>query len=333
MKHYRRLLFIAALSLLMVLALVKLGRVEISLNTLKRVHAGWYGLVIVSFYASVAARGWRWRRILHEMGHPVGLVYASALLTAGLFLSAILPARAGDLGRLAMLKQDHDVPIAVGLASIAAERVLDVFALLVLAGVGGWLALSGHLPPEVVQLLTGVTGLMAVGLVGLVAVPGLEQRLVDLPGLGRLPLRVQSLYRRGLDFGLTMVNSIRLLTRRPAALAVIVGQSFFIWLWDGVIIYFILLSLNIVRPFSISLFTAMTGALAAAIPLTPGALGQYDAALISLLALFGLPTADGSLTVLLLRVVQLWTFIPVSGLVTYVFGFSRALSLGEGRDV
>ena len=94
-------------------------------------------------------------------------------------------------------------------------------------------------------------------------------------------------------------------------------------------VYFILLSLGIIKPFSVSLFTAMIGDLATAVPLTPGALGQFDAVLMGLLTLFGISTADAGLTVLLLRVVQLWTFIPVSGLVTYIFGFARALNLGQ----
>ena len=96
-------------------------------------------------------------------------------------------------------------------------------------------------------------------------------------------------------------------------------------------VYFILISLGLVSPFSVSLFTAMISDLVTAVPLTPGALGQFDAALISLLTLFGLNPADSSLTTLLLRLVQLWTFIPISGLVVYIFGFSRVLNLDNMR--
>jgi hypothetical protein len=329
---YKRLFLIAALSLLMIFALFKLGRVEFSLDTLRRIHWGWYSLVIASFYAGVLARGWRWRSILKAMGYPVGLVYALTLLVAGLFLSAILPARAGDISRVAMLKQDHHIPVAKGIASIATERVLDVFSILMLAVLGAWLALAGRIPPEVLKLMLAVGVLLVFGMLGLLVIPGIEIWLREAWLIKRIvPVRLWPAYAKILDFGFSLIAGVRILGQKPAALAGIVAQSFFIWLWDGLIIYFILISLGLAEPFSVSLFSAMMGALATAVPLTPGALGQYDAALISLLGLFNVSAANGSLTVLLLRLVQLWTFIPVAGLITYIFGFARALNLNPAE--
>jgi len=334
MKKYKRLFLILALSLLMIWAVIKLGNLDLSLTTLRRINWAWYSLVVVSYYASIVARGWRWQRILQTMGWSVGFVYATTLLTAGLFLSAILPARAGDVGRVAMLRQDHKIPVAQGIASIAGERVLDVCAILTLALLGAWLALPGRMPPEVVQLIVGVGLLLVVGLVGLLVAPGIENWLREPPLLPKIaPVKLWSIYQKVLDFGFSLIEGVRILGRRPGALAVIVGQSFFIWLWDALMVYFILISLGIVEPFSVSLFAAMVSDLVTAIPLTPGALGQFDAALISLLALFGISTADAGLTVLLLRLVQLWTFIPVSGLITYIFGFSRVLQLGQSETL
>jgi hypothetical protein len=287
-------------------------------------------MVVVSFYASVIARGWRWQRILRAMGYRVGFVYANALLTTGLFLSAVLPARAGDVGRVAMLKRDHNIPVSKGIASLAGERALDVFAILTMAITAGWLALPGHLPPEVLDLMLVVGGLFLLGLVGLLVISGIEEWLREFSLLKNLlPPKLWDIYQKILDFGFSLVDGVRQLGRNPLTFAEIVAQSFLVWIWDALMVYFILLSLGIIEPFSVSLFSAMISDLATAIPLTPGALGQFDAVLISLLTLFGLSTADASLTVLLLRFVQLWTFIPVSGLVTYIFGFARALDLGQ----
>jgi len=167
-------------------------------------------------------------------------------------------------------------------------------------------------------------------MIGLLVAPGIENWLRESPLLPKIvPAKLWSIYHKVLDFGFSLIEGVRVLGRRPGALALIVGQSFFIWLWDALIVYFILISLGIVEPFSVSLFAAMVSDLVTAIPLTPGALGQFDAALISLLAMFGISTADAGLTVLLLRLVQLWTFIPISGLITYIFGFSRVLHLGQ----
>jgi uncharacterized protein (TIRG00374 family) len=334
MKKYSRLWLILILSVLTIFALVRLGNIDISTKTLTRVNWGWFSLVVISYYTSIVARGWRWRHILKTMGWPVNFVYAATLLVAGLFLSAILPARAGDIGRVAMLKQDHKVPIAQGIASIASERVLDVFAILTMAILGAWLALPGRIPPEVLQLMIGVGLLFVVGLIGLLVVPGIEKWLRECKPLRALiPARIWSIYQKILDFGFSLIHGVRMLGQKPRALIVAVGQSFFIWIWDALMIYFTLGSLGLIAPFSISLFTAMVSDLVTAVPVTPGALGQFDAALISLLSLFGLSASDTSLATLLFRFIQLWTFIPISALVTYIFGFSRALKLSKTKTV
>ncbi len=328
---YKRLWIILALSLIMIFALFRLGHIELSWATLARVRWGWYALVIVSYYASVMARGWRWQSILKAMGWPVGFVYANTLLIAGLFLNAILPARAGEIARVVMLRQDHRVPVAQSLASIAGERALDVFTLLTLAMVGAGLALPGKIPPEVLQFMVIMSVLLGLGVIGLLIVPGIEQWLREWTLFKKLlPSQLWPIYHKILDFGFALINGVRVLAQNPLRLAFIIGQSFFVWIWDALMVYFILLSLGLWQPFSVSLFGSMVGALATAVPLTPGALGQFDAVLISLLTLFGLSTGDSSLTVLLLRLVQLWTFIPVAGLITYVFGFARALNLKPG---
>lgn len=327
---FKRLWIILALSLIMIFALFRLGHIELSWATLHRVHWGWYALVIVCYYASIVARGWRWQTILRAMGWPVGFVYANTLLIASLFINAVLPARAGDIGRVVLLKQDHHIPVSQSIASIASERALDVFSIVILALIGGWLALPGKIPAEVLQFLEVMGVLLGLSLGGLLIVPSIEKWLRELSWLQqRLPEKLWALYQKMLDFGFALINGIRVLAKNPVTLAVIAVQSFFVWIWDGLIVYFILVSLNIFEPFSVSLFASMVSALATAVPLTPGALGQFDAVLIGLLTLFNITAADASLAVLLLRFVQLWTFIPVAGLITYLFGFSRALNLGK----
>ena len=155
-------------------------------------------------------------------------MYANALLTAGLFLSAVLPARAGDVGRVAMLKRDHNIPISKAIASIAGERALDVFAILTMAIGAGWVALNGHLPPEALNLMVSVGGLFLLGLVGLLLVPGIEQWLREWLFLKKLlSEKLWDIYQKILNFGFSLVNGVRQLGRSPLAFAEVVGQSFF----------------------------------------------------------------------------------------------------------
>lgn len=330
MKKYAHLIIIAVLSAVTVLGLLRLGKIDISLDTLLRVNGWWLLLAFITFYLSIVARGLRWQHILSTMDRPVPTLYAQTLLTAGLFISSILPARAGDIGRVTMLKQDHKIPISQGVASLAAERALDVFAVLVLALIGALLALPGRVPSEVLQLMVVTGVLLVMGLVGLLAIPSLEGWLRQ-PGWlwRRIPQVVRPFYEKVVDFGFALVHGVRDLAQKPLALAAIVAESFGIWLLDALIVHLVLFSLNLHVPFSVSLVSSMVGVLATIVPLMPGALGQFEAGVISVLTLLSVSTADSSLTALLVRFISLWSFIPVSGLITYIFGFSRALSLSS----
>ncbi|RPJ56323.1 MAG: UPF0104 family protein [Dehalococcoidia bacterium] len=197
-----------------------------------------------------------------------------------------------------------------------------------MALVGAMWALQGRVPPEIWQLLTGAAVLCALGLIGLLAIPGLE-RWLRHPGRieTTIPVSIWLFYQKMLDFGFNLIHGVRALGRSPLALILIVMQSLYIWLCDALLLYVVLMSIGATSSLSVSLFAGMVSDLVAAVPITPGALGQFDAALVGLLTLFNLSTSQGSLTVLLTRLVSLWTFIPIGAAVTYIFGFSRVFNL------
>ena len=328
MKRYRRLVILLLLSIVIVWGLLRLGNIDLSPETLAQVDWGWLLLGMVIFYSGIIARGLRWQRILKAMDWSLGYVYTQTLLVAGFFLSLILPARLGDVGRVVMLKRDHKIPYAQGIASLAAERALDVFAILVLATVGAVWALQGRVPPEILQLIIGTVVLLGVGLIGLLAIPSLEGWLRH-PGKIEtwLPIKIWSFYQKVLDFGFNLINSVRALGRHPLSLAIVVLESLYIWLCDALIIYFGLLSIGAAALLSVSMFAGMVADLAVAVPLTPAGLGQFDLVLIWLLTQFNVTTAQASLTILLVRFVNLWLFLPIGAIVTFAFGFSSMLNL------
>jgi uncharacterized protein (TIRG00374 family) len=231
-----------------------------------------------------------------------------------------------------MLKRDHNIPIAQGIASLAAERALDVFAILVLAIIGAVWALQGRLPPEVLQLIMGTALLLGLGLVGLLAIPSLE-RWLRHPGQLETwaPAKIWTFYQKVLDFGFNLINSVRALGRHPLALTIAVIESLYIWLCDALIIYFGLLGIGAAASLSVTLFAGMVADLSVAVPLTPAGLGQFELILVWLLTQFEVTRAQASLTVLLVRFVSLWSFLPIGAIVTYTFGFSSILNL-TGTD-
>ncbi|MFQ5614548.1 MAG: YbhN family protein, partial [Anaerolineae bacterium] len=298
--------------------LLRLGNVELSLDTLRRIQPGYLLIAIAIHYSGFLMRGDRWRRLLGALGHPVNFTYATALVMAGWFVSALIPARLGDVARAWMLRRDQGVPMAEGFGSIAAERALDIFAILLLALLSATLALRDRTPPAVWQTIGLGTGLLVLAFVVLLLVPGLEERFLRLSGW--------PFYQKLVGFGFELLNSIRAIGRQPRLLALVAAQSFYIWFCDIFLTFFIFRSLAQAIALSVAAFISMTIDLAAAVPLVPGALGQVEATALGLLALFAVEPATGSLMILLNRAISFWTFILVSGLVTYAFGFARALN-------
>lgn len=319
-----RLVLIAGLGLLTVLLLVRLGDIDVSPDTLRRIQPGYLLAAILVHYSGFVVRGDRWRRLLAAMGHRVSFGYAFSLLLAGWFISALVPARAGDLARAGLLRREHQVPVALGLGSVAAERAFDALALVLLAlGAGVW-ALTGRTLGWIWQTAAATAGLFVIAIAFLAAIPRAEGWLA---GLLNWPF-----YHKALRFGFDLLRGVRDLSRHPAVLLVVAGQSFYIWLCDVFLAYLLLHGLGTSVPLAVAAFTAMGADLAVTVPITPGAVGQFEAAFVGLLAVFAVPASQAGLAVLFNRFISFWTFIIFSGLVTYLAGFRRMLSARDAWE-
>lgn len=270
-----RLLVIVVLGLLTVLLLIRLGNIDVGPDTLRRIQPGYLLAAMAVHYSGFAMRGERWRRLLAAMGYRVSFVYAVTLLLAGWFISALLPARAGDLVRAGVLNREHQVPLAAGLGSVAAERAFDALSLLLLAVLAGLWALAGRTPdwsPRTRgwQSAAASAGLLVLAILGLVAVPrarSLATRLFKWP-----------LYQKLVHFGFDLLDSLRELGRQPLALLLVAIQSLYVWLCDVFLAYLLLRGLGIPLPLPVAAFSALAADLAVTVPITPGAVGQFEAA-------------------------------------------------------
>jgi len=316
-----RIIVIIALGLLTVLLLIRLGDIDVGPDILGRIRPGYLLAAIAVHYSGFAVRGDRWRRLLAAMGYRVSYIYALTLLLTGWFISALVPARAGDLVRAGVLNRDREVPFATGLGSIAAERAFDALALVILTVFVGVWALADRTPGWIWQTALVTASLFVVTIVGLIAVPHARGWLI---ALFKWPL-----YRKVMNFGFDLLDSVRDLGQHPFTLLVVAAQSLYVWLCDVFLAYLLLHGLGIPLPLPVAAFTALAADLAVTVPITPGAVGQFEAAFVGLLALFAVPASEAGLAVLLNRFISFWTFILFSGLVTYLAGFGRIVTRGE----
>ncbi|MFP4189351.1 MAG: lysylphosphatidylglycerol synthase transmembrane domain-containing protein, partial [Halobacteriales archaeon] len=93
-------------------------------------------VAVVVYTVSWIPRGVRYRDILTRTGHACGTVAMTGAVFVSQTANLIFPARAGDGMRAYVVKKRNGVPYTTGAASLAAERVLDLAAVLALGAVG-----------------------------------------------------------------------------------------------------------------------------------------------------------------------------------------------------
>jgi hypothetical protein len=85
-------------------------------------------LALVSFFIRTV----RWRFIILS-SHQIGIWQAFHPLMIGFMINCILPGRVGELARPMILQKKQKIPFATGIATVAAERIFDVAALIIFA--------------------------------------------------------------------------------------------------------------------------------------------------------------------------------------------------------
>ena len=315
----RRLTLFAGLAAATLALLVALGGGRATLDALRHVDGRWLALAAAVHYAGFALRGHRWQMLLAALGHRLSYRYVTSVLLAGWFVSALVPARAGDLLRVAALRlpPSAEPSVAAGdtLGTLLLERGLDLLAILALSATFGLVTLGGRVPSWVLGVYGVALALLTAAGVAALVMPSLLVRARDA---WRQPAW-QALW----GFALQAAESLRRLPRDPRMAALVAAESLVIWLCDGLLLWLVVLSLGHTLPLTAAVFVALTVDILAAVPLTPGGLGQIEtayAALLALLAQGGVPIAA---VVLAVRGVSYWSFLLVSGLVTLGAGLGR----------
>lgn len=335
--HWRRIGLLMVLAGITLAALIVWGGGRSTLATIAAANRPLLLLALVIHYSGFAVRGHRWQRLLALTGHRLAYGWVTGLLFSGWFISALLPARAGDVARIGLLRtppppsanrQTHSpVPVADSLGSIVLERALDIFAILVLGATFGFVALRERLPGWLLLSYAGAVLVLVALAVALLTAPVLFATLRRIP----MPERLSGLWHKGWDFAGELVASMRTLARQPGTALLVAGESLYIWLCDALLLWLVMRSLGQSAPFDAvpfggAAFVALSVDALAAVPLTPGGIGQIEAAYGALLALLSLSTAQVPVIILVTRAISYWSFLVVSGGIMMALGIDRIVA-------
>jgi glycosyltransferase 2 family protein len=252
----------------------------------------------------------RWRLLLrdeHGRAYPaLPLWHAIAI---GFTANNILPLRAGELIRAYTAARLTSARFTTVFSSIAVERIFDgltVVALLTLALLGPELPAAVKVGGTSVAQLAraaGVISLLALfTAVAVVAAPLTAERAVRwvMPH-AHLADRIIDLIE-GVRRGLVVLRS-------PARLAGVVVWSLVLWLMNALAFYVGFSAFGIPVSFEGALLLQGLLVLGISIPSTPGFFGPFEAVIVAVLALYGVP---GSLAFSYAISFHITSFVPIT---------------------
>jgi uncharacterized protein (TIRG00374 family) len=260
------------------------------------------------YYLGFPLRGYRWLLLLRGAGTRVGLRDSTEIIFISWLVNCLVPAKLGDVYRAYLLRLNFDVSLSRTFGTVFIERVLDLFAIVLLGLAAGYWSFRNGLSPEV-QIIFGI---------GLVFIAALALALYTVRNFGsriirRLPLpqRIFEFYDR-FEEGLFSIDA-----RRLPVLAVITAL---IWATEAMRLYLVILALGFDLQLGISgaFFVALIASLLTAVPFTPAGLGLVELGVAGILIThYNAPAHDAAAIVLVDRAISVLSIILLGG-VAYV---------------
>jgi glycosyltransferase 2 family protein len=273
------------------------------------------------FYLGFPLRGLRWSILVRRSGYALRVRDATEIIFLSWLVNCLVPAKLGDVYRAYLLKINSPVSLSRTFGTVFLERVLDLFAIVVLGLAAGFVSFRSGLPGEV-QIVFAI----GVAFVILLAGGMLTMRNFGRRILQRLPLphRVLELYDR---FEEGVFASIGMKTLPE--LVVITG---FTWATEAMRLYLVVQALgfgDVHLGISGAFFVALSASLLTAVPLTPAGIGFVEGGVVGLLTLvYGVPQTEALAITLVDRSISVLSII-ILGSIAYTISPKRR---GSGAD-
>lgn len=250
-------------------------------------------------------RAQRWRVLLRPLGAPpLGTVIAATNI--GWLANFVLPLRAGEIIRPVLLSRQEKKPLGGVLATIALERVFDMFTILFLFGLTSVLMpISAEVQSWGFGLLT-IASMIALG-IGFVRWRAAFARRILSAVLRPLPAGPAGALLRFFDGfieALTILDS-------PRAFAELILWSLYLWITVSFVFGLGILMFGLDAPMLLGqvVVTVMV-AVAVSAPSAPGFIGPFQLGCLIGLGLFGVSKDEATAYSLVIHLTQ---FIAIIG--------------------
>jgi uncharacterized protein (TIRG00374 family) len=283
----------------------------------------WYLLAAFAiFYLGFPLRGWRWALLIRRTGFRLKVRDGTEIIFISWLVNCLVPAKLGDVYRAYLLKINSPVSLSRTFGTVFVERILDLFAIVILGLGAGYWSFRGRLPDQV-QLLFAIGVIVVILLAGaLLTMRNFGRRLIVA---FHLPHRVIELYDRFEEGVFSAVG----ITSLPRLMLITVG----IWTTEAMRLFFVVEAFgfpDVHLGISGAFFVALTGSLLTAVPLTPAGIGIVETGVVAVLTLvYGVPQTEALAIVLVDRAISVLSIIVFGGIAYWLSPLRRGVGITE----
>lgn len=250
-------------------------------------------------------RGIRYKSILNRLGTTVSIPFSTACIFVSQTANIIVPARLGDFVRMFILKHEKQTTYTSGFTSLIAERVYDILTIAAL-GLVSLLFLITLIPAEYSWFTWIIVGVLIAGAIGVLFLVLMRNVHTENKVLAKI---------------LEIFAQFRQVSSSPRTFLHLAGISIVVWLMDSVICWLSGLMFGQNINFFLVIFAIVIGNLVKAIPITPGGIATYEAAMTIVFSFGGVPAVFATLIPILDHLIK--------NLITIIGGIISLIVFGE----
>ena len=270
---------------------------EFSIN-ISQFDFSYLPIILAFVFLGIMIKSLRQQLLYKQIEVCISFKTGILLFISGLSM-IVTPGGSGELIKSYYLKKNFGYPLAKTFPVVIMERLLD------LAGIVGVLLIVGLLLDNYNIILLM---LILLSTLSLIFASGKKKKLFNflLSIIEKIPIlkkQATSFSESYQVFG--ELTSSKIMTKT-------LGLSFFVWMTDAIMIYFIFIGFNLNFDIIFSTFSMYSSLLLGSLTMVPAGVGVTEVSFVEILRGEGVDTATSTSLVILFRLVTIW-FLTVLG--------------------
>ena len=212
-------------------------------------------------------------------------------------MNAILPAKAGDFHLIYSIKK-NGINLARSINILIHYRIMDLLSLIIISLPLLLIYLRDNIPEGIINYLIIIGIIVAIPILILLDRKGIIKNIFEMVEQ-KISIKF---FKDIIGKSKEIYSDYDELLKTKKLLSFVIALS--VWILEGLVSYLMSLSIGHPIPIYIIFLAVSVGNISKVIPVTPGGLGIYEATVIMLMGLFGVPPAVATLLSLIDHVLK-----------------------------